>query len=48
MKQTTWKDEMDKLMKQSLKDWNKPYVVKKSSGVTGSISLSAKPKKVTV
>jgi hypothetical protein len=46
-KQTTWKDDMDKLMKQSLKNWDKPYVVKKSKGLNASISLTAKPKKVT-
>ena len=46
-KQTTWKDDMDKLMKQSLKDWDKTYVVKKKRGVNAIISLTAKPTKVT-
>jgi len=46
-KKTTWKDDMDKLMKKSLKDWDKPYVVKKKRGVNASISLTAKPSKVT-
>ena len=43
---TNWKDEMDKLMKQSIKNWNKPQP-KKSKGLNGSISLSVKDTKVT-
>ena len=38
---TGWKQEMDKLYKDTLKNWKNMKEVKKSSGVSGSISLGS-------
>ena len=46
-KQTTWKDEMDKLMKTSLKEWDKKAPRVKRKGLNGNISLGSKDSKVT-
>jgi len=36
---TGWKKEMDALMKQTQKNWNKPLLVKKASGISASLNL---------
>ena len=42
---TDWKQEMDKLYSNTLKNWKNRKETKKSSGVSGSISLGSAARK---
>ena len=36
---TGWKKEMDALMKRTQKNWNKPFLIKKASGISAMVNL---------